>query len=73
LWCRFCCCSRAISAVAAFLLFAYALNMYWTIVPAFPPSGLVGHAANAGALIGLGGLWMSFYFWQISRTLAKAH
>jgi hypothetical protein len=60
---------RRLSAIAAFLLAAFGLNMYWTIVPAFPPAGVDGHIANAGAMIGLGGLWFTFYCWQLGRTV----
>ena len=60
-----------LAVVATILLVGYALNMYWTIVPAFPVRRTAaGTSANVGALIGLGGLWLAFYCWHFGRMLA---
>ena len=58
---------RELAAVASLLVAGYGLNMYWTIVPAFPSGPLTGHLANVGAVVGLGGLWFAWYGWQLGR------
>ncbi len=56
-----------LAAVASLLVVGYAVNMYWTIVPAFPLGEPAVHQANAGAVVGLGGLCGALYFWRLGR------
>jgi hypothetical protein len=63
--------ARRLAAVTMLLVAAYVLNMYWTIVPAFPASGFVTHVANGAALMAIGGLFLAFYVWQVTRLNAN--
>jgi hypothetical protein len=58
---------RPLAGIASLLLAGYALNMYWTIVPAFPPGNLADHLANMAAVVGVGGLCLALYSWNFSR------
>ena len=62
-----------IAVVARLLLVAYGLQMYWTVVPAFGSTGLLGHVANVGALACLGGLWLALVCWQAGRAVRRFH
>jgi len=47
------------------------IDLFWQIVPAFPPSGLLAHgldlAAAVVAMVGLGGVWVAVFLWQLKR------
>jgi hypothetical protein len=58
--------------VAAVLMFAYALNTYWMIVPAFPALVTVERIAYAGALVGLMGCWLAIYFFNVGGQARKS-
>lgn len=59
--------TRRLAIVATLLLVGYALNMFWTIAPAFPSAGRAEYVASAGAVMGTPGLWFALYCWQAGR------
>lgn len=63
---------RRLATVAMLVLVAYALNLYWTIMPAFGPGNLASHATNAGSLVGLFSFWQTMYWWLVGRSIAHA-
>jgi hypothetical protein len=57
---------RWLSIVTAFMLCLSAVDVYWLIVPAYESSPQL-HLTDIFAFIGIGGLWLAFYFWQLGR------
>jgi hypothetical protein len=58
---------RTLRIVAALLLVMHAVDLYWLIVPAFHEKFFFGWMYPV-ALIGLGGIWMAVFFWQLGRS-----
>jgi hypothetical protein len=56
-----------LSPVGLLLLVAYGLNMFWTIVPAWWPTQGREFVAYAAAIVGVGGIWLTMYFFGLSR------
>jgi hypothetical protein len=56
--------------VARLILVTCFLNLFWQIVPAFPPGELWGHGldflAAVLALAGIGGIWMGWFLRQLN-------
>ncbi len=49
------------------MLILSAIDVYWLIVPAYEQSGPAIHLTDIFSFIGIGGLWLGFYFYQIGR------
>ncbi|MEX0610979.1 MAG: hypothetical protein WD229_02560, partial [Pirellulales bacterium] len=60
-----------LAAIASLVAAGYGLNMYWTIVPAYPRGHLASHLANVGAMMGLVGVWLAFYWWRLARLAGR--
>jgi hypothetical protein len=62
---------RTLCAVAIFLLVMRFVDLFWEIVPAFPPADVMGHWLDfmvaVVAAAGVGGLWLAFFCWQLKR------
>ena len=62
---------RALCRVAVLVLCMRFVDLMWQIVPAFPPGDLLGHwldiATALLAWLGLGGIWMGVFVWQLKR------
>jgi hypothetical protein len=47
------------------------LTLIWQIIPSFPPLGVAAHwldlVAAVIALAGVGGVWLTAFFWQLER------
>lgn len=60
-----------LAAVACLVLLMRMLDMFWQVVPAFPPEDLSGHWLDAlsalAALVALGGLWMWAFLGQLGK------
>ena len=41
------------------------VDIFWLIVPAFHPTGVWVHWMDVMAPIGLGGLWLATFVWQL--------
>jgi hypothetical protein len=57
--------ARRLAAVALMVLLARLLDLYWLVTPAFSPGQLSIHWMDVAALFGVGGLWLSFFVWQL--------
>jgi hypothetical protein len=62
---------RRLAGVGRIILAGYVLNMYWTIVPAFPAARPVTHLVNAAAVLVFGGLWLALFGWRLQRVYAR--
>jgi hypothetical protein len=59
---------RRLAAVAFLVLFMRVVDLFWLIVPAFDHgAGFRVHLIDLAALVGVGGLWLSAYLWEIGR------
>jgi hypothetical protein len=56
-----------LSLVAGVLIVLSLVDVYWLIVPAFDPKGPRVHAMDILAVLGIGGVWMGTYFWQLKK------
>lgn len=57
---------RALAAVAILILAAHLLYCWWQVLPAFPNPGL-WHWLDVAAAIGIGGIWLADFFWELPR------
>lgn len=58
--------AKALGALAAFMLLVRALDLYWVTVPEFSPAGVFHfHWMHIVVPIGIGGLWVSVFAWQL--------
>jgi hypothetical protein len=56
-----------LAAVAAGLLVAHFIELYWLVMPAFYPSGLDVHWLDVVLPVGAGGVWSACFLWQLRR------
>jgi hypothetical protein len=56
---------RRLRLVAAWLLILHIINDSWLILPAFPASNLLAHWVFVPAFLGVGGLWVAVFLWQL--------
>ncbi len=60
--------------VAIGLIIMRNIELYWTVEPAFHPNALYFHWLDVAAPIGLGGIWLALFAWQLkSRPLLPLH
>jgi hypothetical protein len=57
----------SLAMVAAGVLAARLVDLFYVIAPEFSPAGPTLHALDAAALIGMGGLWLAAFAWQLGR------
>jgi hypothetical protein len=56
-----------LSKVAALLLILSVVDIYWIVVPSYEVAAPKVHALDLLALIGIGGLWIGAFLWQLKR------
>jgi hypothetical protein len=57
--------ARRLAAVALIVLAARLLDLFWLITPAFSPEHVSIHWMDVAAVFGIGGLWLSYFVWQL--------
>jgi hypothetical protein len=57
--------ARRLAVVALIVLGARLLDLFWLVTPAFSPGRFAIHWMDVAALFGVGGLWLSFFVWQL--------
>ena len=57
----------ALSMISGVLIVLSSLDVYWLIMPSFDSDGPHLHATDFLALIGIGGLWVGTFFWQLRK------
>jgi hypothetical protein len=57
----------ALAGVAAGILFMQLVQLFWQVLPAFPNTPIYEHWMDLLAPVGVGGLWLSFFLWQLER------
>lgn len=58
---------RALSIVAGFLIVLSLIDVYWLVVPAYQKSGPRVHWLDVFAVIGIGGVWIATFLWQLKK------
>ncbi len=56
---------RRLAWVAGAMLGMHGVDVFWRVVPAFQPSGVAVHWMDVAALMGVGGIWMAVFVWQL--------
>jgi hypothetical protein len=65
---------RILSIVAGLLVALSLVDVYWLIAPAFEKAGPRVHPLDILALIGIGGIWLAAFLWQLgNRPLLPLH
>src|SRR6185369_5070517 len=57
--------ARRLMGVALVVLFARLIDLYWLVMPSFFPARLTVHWIDLAAVLGVGGLWLSYFLWQL--------
>jgi hypothetical protein len=65
---------RRLALIAFWLLVARLLDVFWLVTPAFNAGALTVHWLDAVAVIGVGGVWLWTFVWQLKgRSLLAVH
>jgi hypothetical protein len=56
-----------LSLVAGILIVLSLLDVYWLVMPAFEPNSPRVHPSDILAVLGIGGVWVGTYFWQLAK------
>lgn len=56
---------RRLVFVALLMLFMRLVDLYWMITPAFSPGKFVLHWMDVAAVLGVGGVWLATFLWQL--------
>lgn len=63
-----------LAAVAIGVILARFVDLYWMVTPAFSPAGFTIHWMDVLTPIGVGGLWVSAFVWQLKgRPVVAIH
>ncbi len=58
---------RVLSVVAGMMIFLSLVDVYWLMVPAYEKAGPRVHPTDLLAVIGIGGLWITAFLWQLKK------
>jgi hypothetical protein len=58
---------RRLRYLTIWMMFISALDVYWLVMPSFYPQGIHFAITDVLAFVGLGGLWLAFFFYQYGR------
>ncbi len=65
---------RLLVSLAVFVLLIRFIDIFWLIMPAFYEQGFHLHWLDIVAPIGIGGIWIAFFFWQLNgKSLLPLH
>ena len=56
---------EALMRVAALVLFSHLVYLYWCVMPNFPDTVVTDHWMDFLAPLGIGGLWLAYFIWQL--------
>lgn len=57
--------ARRLMGVALVVLLARLIDLYWLVMPSFFPERLALHWIDLAAVLGVGGVWLSYFVWQL--------
>ncbi len=58
---------RILTTIAALLFMMQLAALFWLIMPAFYPQGFHLHWLDLVTPVGIGGLWLAFFVWQLKK------
>jgi hypothetical protein len=65
---------QVLARVAVALIFVHLIAVFWIVVPSFHETGLQIHWLDVTAAIGIGGIWIAVFVWQLKgRPLIPPH
>jgi hypothetical protein len=65
---------RLLTTVALGVIGARFIDLFWMVMPAFHPGAFSIHWMDFVTLIGVGGIWVAFFIWQLKgRALVAIH
>jgi len=56
-----------LAAVALAIMCMHLVDLFWLVMPAIYPVGLYLHWLDIVAPLGIGGLWVAVFVWQLQR------
>ena len=56
-----------LATVALAIICMHLVDLFWLVMPAFHPAGLYVHWLDVVAPVGIGGLWIAVFVWQLQR------
>jgi hypothetical protein len=66
--------ARALAMLALGIICVRFLDLFWMIAPAFNPDVLSVHWLDLATLVGIGGIWLSAFIWQLrGHSLVAIH
>lgn len=57
----------ALAVIAAWMVLMRLVDLFWVVIPAYGRSGFPLHLLDVFAVFGVGGFWVAFFIWQLSR------
>jgi hypothetical protein len=57
--------ARRLAVVALLVLGARLIDLFWLLKPAFSPGQFSVHWMDVAAVLGVGGVWLSFFLWRL--------
>lgn len=65
---------RRLATVAIGVVVIRFIDLFWMVNPAFHPGQITVHWLDIATVIGVGGIWLAFYVWQLQgRSLVAIH
>ena len=58
---------QTLATVALTILVMYLVELFWLVMPAFHPAELYLHWLDVVVPLGIGGLWIAVFVWQLQR------
>lgn len=58
---------RVLAVVAGLILVMRLVDLFWVMTPTFHPGRFTLHGTDIAAPIGIGGVWMAFFIYQLKR------
>lgn len=66
--------AQVLTAIAVFVILMRFVDLFWLVMPAFRAEHLYLHWLDIAALLGIGGLWIAFFAWQLKgKRLLAGH
>ena len=66
--------ANLLAVVALGVMAVRFIDIFWLVTPAFHPRGIAVHWMDATTLVGVGGIWLSVFIWQLKgRSLVAIH
>lgn len=66
--------ANVLALVALGVMAVRFVDLFWMVTPAFNPGRITMHWMDAATLVGVGGIWLSVFIWQLKgRSLVAIH